>query len=499
MALNSLSVAQVTETQLIHAVQSNQCNDINNQIDTSALFTEEMKFNGAICLYRNGHVAKAYALFDAVHRMQAKRWRGALFWKAKIHAALRQDSMAVAALQALPPGVMQYQMIAQIEFDALASSNEYVSALRKSLMPHFNGWTSFLGIIACLGLCLSALLFFGRSRFAEGSTWLALVVLCFSIILIAYVTIWTRYVFQFPYLRSCWPWLTLLVGPALFFYLKTTFKEEYTRRECLSHFLIPAISFMLLLPAMLGDFGLSLVQFSDFVTVGSAPTLLTAHVLFYTVRIHFLVQNEWQVDANIKTWTRIVDWGMKIFMIAFLSYFILVNTSFFNPAWDYSISLVMALSILMIAYMGLVQKRVFQSEPIESFLSIQKYQSSNLTPTASESIRKRLDRYLTDEQVFKENELRLDDLAAYLDISRHELSRVINEHYQVNFFELINRHRVAYVARMLSDPGHDQDTIIQLAYESGFNNKASFNRYFKQAMGLTPSAYRIKSRENVIV
>jgi AraC-like DNA-binding protein len=494
--LSGNSMAQLTEAQLIQAVQSNQCNDLEGQFDAGGLFTEEMKFNGAICFYRNGQVEKAYALFDAVHQMQAKRWRGALFWKAKIHAALRQDSLAVAALQALPAGVLQYQMIAQPEFDALASSNEYVSSLRKTLAPRFNGWTSILGIIACIGLLASVILFFGKSRFTDGSKWLALVVFSFSVILIAYVSIWTQYVFQFPYLRSCWPWLTLLVGPSLFFYLKATFKEEYSSREVASHFIIPTISFVLLLPAMLGDFGLSLARFSDLVTIGSAPTLLTAHVLFYTLRIHFLVQNDWQVDANIKAWTRIVDYGMKIFMAAFLSYFILVNTSFFNPAWDYSISLVMAISILMITYMGFVQKRVFQSEPIETFLPVQKYQSSSLTPTASESIRKRLERYLTEEQVFKENELRLDDLAAYLDISRHELSRVINEHYQVNFFELINRHRVAYVAKMLSDPAHDQDTIIQLAYEAGFNNKVSFNRYFKQATGLTPSAFRIREREH---
>jgi AraC-like DNA-binding protein len=169
-----------------------------------------------------------------------------------------------------------------------------------------------------------------------------------------------------------------------------------------------------------------------------------------------------------------------------------VSCSFFNPEWDYAISLVMALGILGISYMGLIQKRVFRSEPMSAFLPIQKYQSSSLTQNAGASIKLKLERLLKEEQVFKENELRLDDLAAYLDITRHQLSQVINEHYGVNFFELINRYRVEYVKTILANPEYHKRTIIQIAYEAGFNNKASFNRYFKQATGLTPSEYRIR-------
>ena len=172
----------------------------------------------------------------------------------------------------------------------------------------------------------------------------------------------------------------------------------------------------------------------------------------------------------------------------------MVDCSFFNPEWDYAISFVMAIGILTVAYMGLVQRRVFRSEPIGYFIPVKKYQTSNLTPGASESIKKRLERLLAEEQVFRENELRLTDLAAYLDIGHHQLSQVINEQYGVNFFELINRYRVEHVKRLLADPAYSQHTIIQIAYEAGFNNKVSFNRYFKKEIGITPSAYRI--REN---
>jgi AraC-like DNA-binding protein len=206
-----------------------------------------------------------------------------------------------------------------------------------------------------------------------------------------------------------------------------------------------------------------------------------------------MTRNEWQVDHNIRTWTKAISLGLWLYTLSFLSYYILASCTFFNPQWDYAISLIMALGILGIAYMGLIQKRVFSSEPISTFLPVQKYQSSSLTTGASASIRLRLERLLREEQVFKENELRLDDLAGYLDISRHQLSQVINEHYGVNFFELINKHRIEYIRKVLADPHASQRTIIQIAYEAGFNNKASFNRYFKQETGLTPSAYRMRT------
>lgn len=488
---------QLTDAQLQAALVGQQCSLIARELDTLTLSTEDMKFNAAICFYRNGNVDRALDIFRDIQRMKGQRWKGAAFWEAKINATLHRDSSAVAELQSLPIGFLNYRMLSQPEFDEITSRNIAFAHLKQSLKPGLNHWTGALMIIAIIGLLLGFIFLFGKSKFSTGEKWIAVVVFSIAIILFSYLTMWTRYVLYFPYIRNTWPFLTLLIGPSMYFYIKDTFKEEYTIKSVINHFIIPGVSFLFLLPTVLSDFGISTFFQNDLFQIGSSSTLLTGHILFYTIRIHFMTQNEWQVDANIKTWTRILSWGMKMYTLAFLSYFILVSASFFNPQWDYAISLVMALGILVIAYMGLIQKRVFSSEPIEAILSVQKYQSSSLTKAASETIKKRLERLLREEEVFKENELRLDDLASYLDITRHQLSQVINEHYKVNFFELLNRYRVEYVKKVLIDPTYAQYTIIQIAYEAGFNNKASFNTYFKREMGMTPSAYRMK--ENSIM
>ncbi|MGB3078726.1 MAG: helix-turn-helix domain-containing protein [Saprospiraceae bacterium] len=489
--------SQLSDAQLQAALAGQQCSLIARELDTMTLTTENMKFNAAICFYRNGRVDRALDIFRDIQKMNGERWKGAAFWEAKINATLHQDSNAVAELQSLPKGFLNYRMLTQPEFDEITLRSNSFAQLKQSLKPGINIWTGALTIIAVIGLLLGLIFLFGRSNFSTGEKWMSVVVLSISIILFSYLTMWTKYVIYFPYIRNTWPFLTLLIGPSMYFYIKATFREEYTTNSVLYHFIIPAVSFLCLLPAVVYDFGINISVHNDLSQLGSSSTLLTGQIVFYTIRIHFMTQNEWQVDANIKTWTRILSWGMKIYTLAFVSYFILVSASFFNPQWDYAISMVMALGILVIAYMGLIQKRVFSSEPIEAILSMQKYQSSSLTKAASETIKRRLERLLLEEEVFKENELRLDDLASYLDITRHQLSQVINEHYKVNFFELLNRYRVEYVKKVLIDPAYSQYTIIQIAYEAGFNNKASFNTYFKREMGMTPSAYRMK--ENSLV
>lgn len=461
-------------------------NDFPNTPESQVLLGE--------CYFKNKLWENASEVFTPIYSAKQQYWRKAGIWLAKINAQQGNDSVALQILTSFPQGTLHHKLLSKVEFNPLNDNKDFIS-LKKSFEPGFNIWTLLLALITVIGLVLGVLLLLGKSRFSAGENWMAVVIFAFVLILCAYLTIWTRYVSYFPYLRNTWPFLTLVIGPAIYFYLKSAFKENYTRKEVFFHFLTPLISCLLLAPAIIGDISGQRVQLYDATAIASSATLLTSHIVLYTVLVHFLVKNDYQVDANIKTWTGILNVGLKLYCAAFLSYFILVNTSFFNPQWDYAISIVMAIGILTIGYMALLQKRVFSSEPIESFLPVRKYKSSNLTPSASESIKKRLERLLEEDQVFKENELRLDDLASYLDINRHQLSQVINEYYQINFFDLMNRYRVNYVKRALADPSYANDTIIQIAYEAGFNNKASFNRYFKLDTGLTPSAYRIKATQ----
>ncbi len=85
-------------------------------------------------------------------------------------------------------------------------------------------------------------------------------------------------------------------------------------------------------------------------------------------------------------------------------------------------------------------------------------------------------------------------LATHLATSPRTLSRVLNEGTGETFHQCINRLRVEAVCRELADPGASRD-VLTVALDAGFASKASFNRAFKQVTGVTPTAWRLKSRQ----
>lgn len=106
----------------------------------------------------------------------------------------------------------------------------------------------------------------------------------------------------------------------------------------------------------------------------------------------------------------------------------------------------------------------------------------------NDQLTKQLIEFMSKEKPYLNPELSLQELADTLIISRHQLSSAINQEQNVNFYCFVNTYRVNEVIRLMQMPENKHLKIISLAYEAGFNSKASFNRIFKQITGNTPSA-----------
>jgi len=118
-----------------------------------------------------------------------------------------------------------------------------------------------------------------------------------------------------------------------------------------------------------------------------------------------------------------------------------------------------------------------------------KYEKSGLTPEAAEALHRRLQHLMNTEQLFKESELSLTDLAERLDTHPNYLSQIVNEKEGKNFYDYINSMRVEAFLKMSADPKNRQFTLLALALDCGFNSKSAFNRYFKKATGQAPSEF----------
>jgi|GEM_PF-2437753 len=103
---------------------------------------------------------------------------------------------------------------------------------------------------------------------------------------------------------------------------------------------------------------------------------------------------------------------------------------------------------------------------------------------------KRLLRYFDRERPWLEPELTLDHMAEAVGLTVNRLSAVLNEGLDTTFYALLTRYRLAEFERLVHLPEARSRSILDLAFEAGFNSKASFYRAFREAHGTTPSAYR---------
>ncbi|WP_426295612.1 helix-turn-helix domain-containing protein [Dyadobacter endophyticus] len=126
-----------------------------------------------------------------------------------------------------------------------------------------------------------------------------------------------------------------------------------------------------------------------------------------------------------------------------------------------------------------------------------KYAKSSLTGQVSGDIAERLKALMHSQKPYLNNNLTLSDLAAQLNIPRHQLSQVINTVFGVNFFEFINQYRLQEFKKQVLDPSNDHLSILGVALECGFNSKATFNQVFKKLEGITPSDFVKRYRESV--
>ena len=121
---------------------------------------------------------------------------------------------------------------------------------------------------------------------------------------------------------------------------------------------------------------------------------------------------------------------------------------------------------------------------------VKKYEQSNLTAQRAEQHLRRLLRYMEEEKPYLEFELTLGDIARELSIPQKELSQVINERLNKNFCTFLNEYRIREARRLLLENTDKKLSVLDIAYESGFNCKTSFNVVFKKHLQMTPTQFR---------
>jgi YesN/AraC family two-component response regulator len=153
----------------------------------------------------------------------------------------------------------------------------------------------------------------------------------------------------------------------------------------------------------------------------------------------------------------------------------------------------MSIIILYIGGIAFVHPEVFNKKYIFSSFK-PKYEKSGLTNNFSKELKEQLVYLLYEDKIYKDPNLTLDLLSEKLQTTRHNVSQVINEHFNISFFNLINKFRVLEASDIFKNNFNHNLKIIEVAYKVGFSNKVTFNKAFKVETGKTPSQYLLDVR-----
>ena len=320
------------------------------------------------------------------------------------------------------------------------------------------------------------------------------------------------------------------IGPVIFFYVQSLLNPSFRfgKKEWLH--LLPGILYLLFSIIMVVTDKLVLKKYY-FLANGQDPDFDTwyqltgfASMLFYfflSLRYYNLYK---KLIVQVVSYAELVSFRwVRNFLVAFLImlfvkivFFILeeiTDLSYWDTWWYFLVFAILFYYIAISGYANSVETKVAFKPHLLTYrptLLLNYSPSLTLTesvteeaeiiaigPASKDSVadevltewKPKLLGLLQEEKIYEDPELSLTQVAKQLQSNPSFISMVVNRGFELNFNDFVNQFRIEAVKEMLKKGEHKKQTLLGIAYECGFNSKATFNRAFKKVTGLTPKEW----------
>lgn len=335
-------------------------------------------------------------------------------------------------------------------------------------------------------------------RFNKPRIFLSAIIFLFSVSLIESGLWWTEKMSDFPHFIMVSDPPAFLYGPLVYFYFKSSFSRFAWQKKDLLHILPFVLSFIYCSQFYFHASGTKEAMlngelpFRGFFSyyAGSLPTFILKSISLsvYAGRV-FYEFSEKTVLREVRSWFRLSIGVFTFYIFFFVLFHILEFTDVITGCADYGIGVASGLFIYLFSWFGLVRPRVFDGYTLQESLK-PVLGNKDLQPDPRDAeILEQIQQLMTGEKLYRDEDIRLETLARKIGLPRHVVSQVINS-TGMSFFEYINHWRIEEAKKILAGTSKKEFNIIEVAYEVGFANKVSFNRFFKKSTGLTPTEYR---------
>ncbi len=118
-----------------------------------------------------------------------------------------------------------------------------------------------------------------------------------------------------------------------------------------------------------------------------------------------------------------------------------------------------------------------------------KYQSSSLKGVDEIKLFTNAKHLVQQKKLYLNPDLTLKEVADQLGTNTKYLSQVVNHQTGYNFQYFLNIYRTEEVKLKITDEYYNNLTFFGIALQSGFKNKSTFFKVFKEIVGMTPKEY----------
>lgn len=321
------------------------------------------------------------------------------------------------------------------------------------------------------------------------------------------------FLFAFEMLNNCLRWsgwlyteefihidlthfpLWLVYGPLVFIYVRNILKGIHFKVSDMLFLVPPAIIIGLLSPFYLNGARDKLQIVTEgktweYATFPSYAIWLVILLMFYyAFYTYFKFGHTKRLGFRENRWLQWFVGSYFGFAFAFALYIFLVRFEIMNPSYDYLVDIAIVFFIGMLSFFGFVQPEVFEGKSLKEILPFIKYKKTGLSPALSIEMKGKLLDIMQRDKPYLNHELRLDDISRLMNLSRNHTSQIINEHFNLSFFDFVNRYRIKDAKNLVMNNEKNGLTTTQIAYDVGFNNRASFYKAFKKFTELNPTDY----------
>jgi len=388
-------------------------------------------------------------------------------------------------------------------YNKIHDSKEY-NILKKRFLVKFNTLNFIYFYIALIGLFFAILINFKKDFDKISNILLGGFILVNSIFIMEFRLNSSNLIYLYPHTFSMSASISLLYGPLLYFYFKRITKQYVLKPKDALHLIPTIVMLVVLIPfySLSGSEKLNIMF--DISTVYSKKYFfnlvfipkLTSYIIYgyFIGKLYFNnVVKQFQIDnPNIFKWLRNIFYLYSSYVCIYMIYgasfgYIYENNSEIINHLQVLAKSLMVIYIVQAAYLN---SSVFKQKTfVLHKINLSKYLNSSLTESLSEELKQDLIRLFKVDKVYRDCNLNLQTLSKKLNTTRHNTSQIINEHFGMNFFELVNKFRIKDAIKLLENANIEHVSIIDVAYEVGFNNKVTFNKAFKKSTSLTPTQF----------